>query len=47
MRLMLDRFVADGMRASPDDVAEMTALLGRQPRTYPDFARETLDQWRA
>jgi uncharacterized protein YbjT (DUF2867 family) len=47
LRLMLDRFVADGMRASPDDVAEMTALLGRPLRTYRDFARETLGRWQA
>ena len=47
LRLMLDRFVADGMRASADDVAEMTVLLGRPLRTYPDFARETLGQWQA
>jgi uncharacterized protein YbjT (DUF2867 family) len=47
LRLMLDRFVADGMRASRADVDEMSELLGRPPRTYADFARETLVHWRA
>ena len=47
MRLMLDRFVADGMRAGDDDVAEMKRLLGRTPRTYAEFAREALATWRA
>jgi uncharacterized protein YbjT (DUF2867 family) len=47
LRLMLDRFVADGMRATSHDVEEMTSLLGRPPRSYRDFARETLAAWRA
>ena len=46
LRLMLDRFQQDGMRASPHDVEEMTSLLGRPPRPYADFAAETLAQWR-
>ncbi|MGI4764237.1 MAG: SDR family oxidoreductase [Janthinobacterium lividum] len=47
LRLMLDRFQQDGMRASDDDVNEMTRLLGRPPRRYIDFARETLATWQA
>lgn len=47
LRLMLDRFQQDGMRASNDDVAEMTRLLGRPPRAYADFAREMLAAWQA
>ncbi len=47
LRLMLDRFVADGMAASPHDVAEMTDVLGRPPRPYADFAAEMLAAWRA
>ena len=46
LRLMLDRFQQDGMRASAHDVGEMTNLLGRPPRSYADFAIETLAQWR-
>ncbi len=47
MRLMLDRFCSDGMAGSSDDVAQMTLLLGRQPRSYSSFAAETLAQWQA
>lgn len=47
MRLMLDRFCSDGMAGSSDDVAQMTLLLGRQPRSYSGFAAETLAQWQA
>jgi uncharacterized protein YbjT (DUF2867 family) len=47
LRLMLDRFVADGMAGSAADVAEIAELLGRPPRSYADFARETLAAWQA
>lgn len=47
MRLMLDRFCSDGMAATSADVEKMTQLLGRKPRSYTDFANETLAQWRA
>lgn len=47
LRLMLDRFVTDGMKASAADVQEMIDLLGRPPRSYADFARETLADWQA
>ena len=47
LRLMLDRFQQDGMRASSRDVEEITAPLGRPPRSYADFAAETLAQWQA
>ncbi len=45
LRLMLDRFVQDGMQGSSSDVTEMARLLGRPPRSYAAFARETLRQW--
>ena len=47
MRLMLDRFCSDGMAATSADVDVMTELLGRRPRSYSDFAAETLAQWQA
>jgi uncharacterized protein YbjT (DUF2867 family) len=47
MRLMLDRFCSDGMAAASADVDRMTQLLGRRPRSYADFAAETLAQWKA
>ena len=46
MRLMLDRFCTDGMAATSADVEKMTQLLGRRPRSYADFAAETLVQWK-
>jgi uncharacterized protein YbjT (DUF2867 family) len=47
MRLMLDRFCSDGMAAAADDVQTMTRLLGRKPRSYADFAAETLASWKS
>lgn len=47
MRLMLDRFISDGMAAADADVDKMTRLLGRKPRSYANFAAEALAQWQA
>ncbi len=47
MRLMLDRFCADGMAATAADVDRMTQWLGRRPRSYADFAAQTVAAWRA
>lgn len=47
MRLMLDRFCSDGMAAASAQVDRMTQLLGRRPRSYADFAAETLVHWTA
>jgi uncharacterized protein YbjT (DUF2867 family) len=40
MRLMAERFITEGMLPEPGDVARLTALLGRPPRSYRDFASE-------
>jgi uncharacterized protein YbjT (DUF2867 family) len=40
MRLMAERFLSDGMLPETDDVARLTALLGRPLRSYRDFAAE-------
>lgn len=47
MRLMLDRFCSDGMAASAADMARMTELLGRKPRSYAEFAADALASWNA
>jgi uncharacterized protein YbjT (DUF2867 family) len=47
MRLMLDRFCSDGMAATSADVEKVTKLLGRNPRSYADFASEALSHWKA
>lgn len=38
MRLMAERYVSDGMVPQAGDVERLTAILGRPPRTYRDFA---------
>jgi uncharacterized protein YbjT (DUF2867 family) len=47
MRLMFGRFQKDGMAASASQLQGMTALLGRSPRSYKDFASETAKSWKA
>lgn len=47
MRLMLDRFCADGMTATSEDLDKMTKLLGRRPRSYAEFSAQTLKVWKA
>jgi len=42
LRLMLARFHADGMLAKPAANDIMTSVLGRAPRSYRDFVRETV-----
>jgi hypothetical protein len=46
-RLMFAGFHAHGMAAKPEAVARMTELLGHGPRSYRDFAAETLKAWQA
>jgi uncharacterized protein YbjT (DUF2867 family) len=45
LRLMLDRYQADGAAASSEDFARLTQLLGHAPRSYHDFAKEAAAQW--
>jgi uncharacterized protein YbjT (DUF2867 family) len=40
MRLMSERFLREGMIPEAGDVERLTALLGRPPRSYRDFASE-------
>jgi hypothetical protein len=37
MRLMAERFISDGMVPEVDDVARLTAMLGRPLRSYRDY----------
>ncbi|MGF6770347.1 uncharacterized protein YbjT (DUF2867 family) [Paraburkholderia sp. GAS199] len=46
MRLMMARYQQDGAVATPDQLARLTALLGRAPRSYRDFAAEMAAQWK-
>jgi uncharacterized protein YbjT (DUF2867 family) len=45
LRLMLNRYQTDGAVASAADIARLTSLLGRSPRSYRDFARDAAAQW--
>lgn len=45
LRLMTGRYQSDGAVASADDIARLTALLGRAPRSYRDFAKDAAVQW--
>lgn len=40
LRLMFEQFQVDGLPASPAELAETREILGREPRAFPDFARE-------
>jgi uncharacterized protein YbjT (DUF2867 family) len=46
-RHMYEHFQTKGLKASPDAVARLTALLGRPPRSFRAFAEETAAAWGA
>jgi uncharacterized protein YbjT (DUF2867 family) len=45
LRLMMDRYQADGAAASSEEFARVTQLLGHPPRSYHDFAKDAAAQW--
>ncbi|OAJ56938.1 NmrA family transcriptional regulator [Paraburkholderia ginsengiterrae] len=45
MRLMMSRYQQDGAVASPAEIGRLATLLGRQPRSYRDFAMEMATAW--
>jgi uncharacterized protein YbjT (DUF2867 family) len=45
LRLMFGRYQSDGAVATVDDIARLTKLLGRAPRSYATFARDAAAQW--
>jgi uncharacterized protein YbjT (DUF2867 family) len=47
LRAMMRRYQADGAVATPADLDRLTTLLGRPPRSYRDFARETARGWQS
>jgi len=47
LRAMMRRYQVDGAVATPTDIERLTTLLGRPPRSYRDFARETARSWQA
>jgi uncharacterized protein YbjT (DUF2867 family) len=47
LRAMMHRYQSDGAVATSADIDRLTTLLGRAPRTYRDFARETARGWQS
>jgi uncharacterized protein YbjT (DUF2867 family) len=45
LRLMFARYQTDGALATAEDIARLTRLLGRAPRSYAAFARDAATQW--
>lgn len=44
-RLMYAYFQQEGLKATPQDIARQTKLLGHAPRDFKTFAQETAQQW--
>ena len=45
LRLMFSRYQTEGAVATADDLARLTRLLGRAPRSYAAFARDAAADW--
>lgn len=45
IRMMFQGYLERGFVAEPDDIANVTTLLGHEPRHYKDFAREMAEAW--
>jgi uncharacterized protein YbjT (DUF2867 family) len=45
IRMMFQGYLERGFVAEYGDVATLTELLGHEPRSYEDFAHETLGEW--
>ena len=45
LRLMFSRYQTDGAVATATDLARLTTLLGRAPRSYAEFAKNAAAQW--
>ncbi|RZF25835.1 SDR family NAD(P)-dependent oxidoreductase [Paraburkholderia sp. UYCP14C] len=45
MRLMMQRYQQDGAVASTEQIGRLSALLGRPPRSYRDFAVAMAAEW--
>lgn len=47
LRLMMGRYQSNGAVGTADDIARLTALLGHAPRSYREFTRDAVAQWRS
>ena len=46
IRMMFQGYLERGFVAEKGDLETLTSLLGHAPRSYEDFARETVLEWR-
>ncbi len=44
--LMYATFQAQGLKATPAQLEETRVILGREPRKFADFVRETVAAWK-
>jgi uncharacterized protein YbjT (DUF2867 family) len=47
LKIMYAYFQSKGLRASRDDLAKTRAILGREPRRFEDFAKESGRAWKS
>ncbi len=47
LKLMFEFFQQEGLKAPQEDLDRLTKLLGRPPRNFEDFAKETAAMWQA
>ena len=45
-RLMYEWFQTKGLKASKEDVAKLTTVLGHAPRNYTDYVTELAKAWK-
>jgi len=45
LRIMWAHFLERGLLATPEDLALQARVLGREPRRFEDFVRETIAAW--
>ncbi len=45
LKIMFAHFIEHGLRATDEEVAEVSALLGREPRSYESWVGEVAAQW--
>jgi hypothetical protein len=47
LRVMFAHFQAHGLAAPEEELRTLEAVLGRKPRSFEAFARETASAWQA
>lgn len=47
LRMMLQGYFERGFASTETEVARLTKLLGRKPRSYEEFATETAESWKS